>query len=93
MFTIGDVLLKKGTDVATISQESTALHPANLMNERPIGALCVVEAETLLGVFAERDLLNRVVSSGRDPATTTVAEMMTSSLITCVARCSWRLMV
>jgi CBS domain-containing protein len=86
MFTIGDVLEKKGTDVATISPESTALDAADLMNEHRIGALCVVEGETLVGVFTERDLLNRVVSGGRDPARTKVADVMTSSVITCGPR-------
>ena len=86
MFTIRDVLAKKGTDVATISPESTALDAADLMNERRIGALCVVEGETLVGVFTERDLLNRVVSRKRDPATTKVAEVLTSSVITCGPR-------
>ena len=86
MFTIRDVLAKKGTDVATISPESTVLDAADLMNEHRIGALCVVEGETLVGVFTERDLLNRVVSGGRDPATTKVAEVMTSSVITCGPR-------
>ena len=56
------------------------------MNERRIGALCVGEGETLVGVFTERDLLNRVVSGKRDPATTKVAEVMTSSVITCGPR-------
>ena len=86
MLTIRDVLAKKGTDVATISPEATALDAADLMNERRIGALCVVEGETLVGVFTERDLLNRVVSGKRDPAKTKVAEVLTSSVITCGPR-------
>ena len=46
----------------------------------------MVEGETLVGIFTERDLLNRVVSGGRDPATTKVAEVMTTSVITCGPR-------
>ena len=83
MSTISDVLAKKGAGVATISPEATVLDAANLMNERRIGALCVVEGESLVGVFTERDILNRVISAQCHPATTKVAEVMTSAVITC----------
>ena len=86
MSTVGDVLAAKGPEVATVTPNTTALQAANLMNERRIGALCVVDGETLVGVFTERDLLNRVVSGQRDPSTTKVAEVMTSSVITCGLR-------
>ena len=83
MSTIRDVLAKKGSDVAKISPDTTALEAADLMNARRIGALCVVDGEKVVGVFTERDLLNRVVSAKLDPATTKVADVMTSSVITC----------
>ena len=86
MSTISDVLAKKGTDVATISPDGSVLHAANLMNERRIGALCVVRDGNLVGVFTERDILTRVVSAQLDPATTRVADVMTSPVITCGPR-------
>ena len=86
MFTISDVLEQKGAEVATIGPEATALDAAGLMNDRRIGAVCVVEGEKLVGVFTERDLLTRVVSAKRDPAATKVGEVMTPSVITCGLR-------
>ena len=86
MFTIGDVLEQKGAEVATIGPETTALDAAGLMNDRRIGAVCVVEGEKLVGVFTERDLLTRVVSAKRDPGATKVGEVMTPSVITCGLR-------
>ena len=83
MSTIRDVLAKKGAEVATISPNASALEAADLMNERRIGALCVVEGETLVGVFTERDLLNQVVSAKLDAAATQIADVMTSAVITC----------
>lgn len=83
MSTINDLLAKKGTDVATIGPDATVLDAANLMNQHRIGALCVVDRDDLVGVFTERDILNRVISAQRDPATTKVADVMTSSVITC----------
>jgi len=86
MATIRDVISKKGTVVATIDPCATALEAARKMNERRIGALCVVDGETLVGMFTERDLLNRVVSARLDPAQVKVADVMTSQVITCGLR-------
>ena len=83
MSTIRDVLAKKGTEVATITPDAMVLDAANLMNQRRIGALCVVEGQALIGVFTERDILNRVISAQLDPAITRVADVMTPSVITC----------
>lgn len=86
MSTISDVLARKGTEVATTAPDATVLDAANLMNERRIGALCVVRGVDLVGVFTERDILTRVVSARLDPATTKVADVMTSPVITCGPR-------
>jgi CBS domain-containing protein len=83
MSTIRDVIAKKGAAVATISPDATALDAAHQMNERRIGALCVVNGETLVGMFTERDLLNRVVSARVDPASARITDVMTSDVITC----------
>ena len=84
MPTIRDVLDKKeGTEVATIAPGASVLDAADLMNERRIGALCVVEGDALVGVFTERDILNRVVSAKLDPAATKVADVMTTPVTTC----------
>ena len=83
MPTIRDVLDKKSTELATIAPDASVLEAADLMNERRIGALCVVEGDALVGVFTERDILNRVVSAKLDPATTKVADVMTMPVTTC----------
>ena len=83
MATIRDVIAKKGSEVATISTGATALEAADMMNAHRIGALCVVEGETLVGMFTERDLLNRVVSARLDAGSAKITDVMTSQLITC----------
>jgi CBS domain-containing protein len=83
MSTVRDLLAKKGTQVAAITPDSTVLQAADLMNQQRIGALCVVDGAKLLGVFTERDILNRVVSAQRDPAATKVSEVMTTPVTTC----------
>jgi CBS domain-containing protein len=47
-----------------------------------VGAVLVVDAGRLAGIFTERDVLQRVVGAGLDPKTARVAEVMTKDLVT-----------
>lgn len=54
----------------SLRESATVLDAAQFMAERKIGAVCVLDEEgKLIGVFSERDLLNRVVVPRTDPAT------------------------
>ena len=46
--------------------------------ERKIGAVLVVDGETLVGIFTERDALNRVIAANLNPDTTRLSEVMTA---------------
>jgi CBS domain-containing protein len=81
MGTVREILSKKGTQVWTIGKSATVLQAALVMNEHRIGALVVLENDRVAGVFSERDVLQRVVAEHRDPAGTTVAEVMTSDVV------------
>jgi CBS domain-containing protein len=48
-----------------------------LMRQEQVGCILVFEAEKLVGIFTERDLMRRVLAPGK-PLTTPVAECMTS---------------
>jgi CBS domain-containing protein len=74
---IANVLQLKGNDVVTVSPETTVLVAVQLMNERRIGALMVLDRGRPVGIFTERDVLVRVVAAGVDPKTTPVSEVMT----------------
>lgn len=62
----------------TAPGNSTVVTASRLMKKNNIGALMVVEHGRLTGIFTERDALFRVLAEGRDPATTRVAEVMTT---------------
>ena len=51
------------------------------MTEKNVGIVVVLEDERLIGVFSERDAVQRVIDKGLDPATTAVAEVMTTQLV------------
>ncbi|MHB1224229.1 MAG: CBS domain-containing protein [Gemmatimonadaceae bacterium] len=83
MPTVGDILNRKGSDVATIAPSATVLDAARLMTERGIGGVPVVQDGAMVGVFTERDILRRIVVALRDPASTSVADVMTTPVLTC----------
>ena len=80
---VQDILAIKGAQVQAIGPEASVLHAARLMNEHKIGCLVVMDDERVVGMFSERDILRRVVVPCRDPATTTVAEVMTTEVVGC----------
>lgn len=72
--------LRRG-EVHYAPPDLTVRQAAQYMTSKEIGAVPVLEKGRLVGIFTERDLLNRVVAHGLDPATTTVGEVMTRELV------------
>ena len=62
----------------TATGKTNVAAAARMMKKRNVGALMVVDGGRLTGIFTERDALFRVLGEGRDPATTKVAEVMTT---------------
>jgi CBS domain-containing protein len=71
--------LVKDRKVYFIEADRTVLEAARLMMEHSFGALPVMRNGELVGIFSERDIMNRVVAVGRTPGTTRVAEVMTAN--------------
>ena len=72
---------KKSAGVITAMPDCSVHDACRLMRDRRIGALVVAEDGQLRGIFTERDVVNRVIAEGLDPAKTTVAQVMTSRII------------
>ncbi len=77
MSTVRQLLRTKPADVWTIGPEASVFDALRLMADKDIGALLVVEAGKLVGVFSERDYARKVVLHGKSSKTTTVGELMT----------------
>lgn len=83
MTTVASILDRKGRDVVSLPASESVLRAANLMNERGIGGLVIVDEGQVVGIFTERDVLRRVVAERRDPSSTTVREVMTAPVVSC----------
>lgn len=71
---VGDVCSR---EVHRLGPEASVRAAAELMARHHIGAVLVMEGSELRGIFTERDLLNRVVAVGGDPAATRLDSVMT----------------
>lgn len=83
MANMRDILAIKGPKVFSIHPEATALDAARSMNEYKIGALLVMADERIVGMFTERDILQRIVAEERAPGHTLVADVMTTEVACC----------
>ena len=83
MPTAQDILANKSTEVAIIGEEATVMEAAKIMSDRRIGSLVVGRREKVVGIFTERDVLNRVVAQHLDPQTTFVKDVMTTPVACC----------
>jgi CBS domain-containing protein len=66
-----------GRPPVTVSRNATVVDAARQMKQRNVGSVLVVDGDRLAGIFTERDALFRVLAAARDPATTTLGDVMT----------------
>jgi len=63
-------------DVATIQRDSSVAEAASIMAARCISGIAVMQADQVIGVMTERDLLKRVIAAGKDPECVKVEDVM-----------------
>ena len=80
--TIRQLLNKKGNQVWSIAPDATVYEALELMAEKNIGAVLVMEGGQLLGIFSERDYARRCILLNRRSKETAVKELMTADVIT-----------
>ena len=64
-----------------VTSDISVRETARIMADSHIGAIAVRKGAAIVGIVSERDLMNRVVADGRDPATTRVGEVMNSDVV------------
>src|SRR5437588_6057182 len=80
--TISEILNQKGASVWSISPEATVFEAIQLMADKNIGALLVVNHEKLIGILSERDYTRKVALRGKSSKQTPVKEIISGRVIT-----------
>ena len=82
MITIRHLLDTKGYDIWSINPDATVYHAIELLAEKDIGALIVMDGEKIIGVISERDYARKLKLKGKSSTDTKVSEVMSSNVIT-----------
>src|SRR3954464_12386812 len=82
MTTAADLLKSKAHQaVHTIAPGASVFDALELMADKNIGALLVMEGERIVGIITERDYARKIVLLSRSSRETPVREIMTSAVI------------
>ena len=83
MKTVRDILRKKGYDIWSVTPTTPIYETLQLMAEKNVGAVLVLDSSSLVGIFSERDYARKVVLKGKASTETPVGDAM-SAPVTCV---------
>lgn len=81
MITVRQILRDKGHDIWSIAPEATVYQALQLMAEKNVGALMVLDGETLVGILSERDYARQVILKGKSSMDTPVKAIMTANVV------------
>ena len=78
---ISEILSFKGNAVWSIKPDATVFEAVQLMSDKNIGALLVIENEKLVGIISERDYTRNIVLKGKSSRQTAVKEIISRNVI------------
>jgi CBS domain-containing protein len=81
MRTVRDMLRTKGTEVWSVSPDTTVYDALSLMAEKNVGAVLVLEDDKLAGILSERDYARKVDLCGKKAQDTPVRAIMTERVV------------
>ncbi len=77
---VRQILKTKGDKVWSIAPQETAYKALQLMSEKDLGALVVIDKGKVIGVFTERDYARKKILKNKSSKSTTVSELMTKEV-------------
>jgi len=72
-------LFDKRDPIHSVGPDVSVTGCVRTMTSEKLGALVIMDGERLIGIFTERDAMNKVLAAGRDPLKTKVSEVMTDN--------------
>lgn len=79
---VSDILNSKGKVIYSVHPDDTVFNALKTMVDKTIGAVVVMDGETLVGILSERDYARKVVVLGKNSRDTPVRDIMTAKVMT-----------
>lgn len=80
---VDSILAAKGSEVFTVTSQSTIGDLIRVLAERNIGAVVVMENGEVVGIISERDIVRHLADTAEGFRAKPVASLMTRSPVTC----------
>ncbi len=77
---VTDILQRKGAKIISVLPGTPVIEALELMAERNIGSVLVMEGDTYCGLLTERDYARKVILRGKHSSDTRVEEIMSRGL-------------
>jgi CBS domain-containing protein len=79
---VRNITQTKGNAVFSVPSTVTVYNALELMLEKSIGALLIVDNDNFVGIFTERDYARKLILKGKSSKETLIREVMTEKPIT-----------
>jgi CBS domain-containing protein len=81
MKTIRQILQRKGSDFWSVTSKASTFSALQIMADKDVGALLVIDGGKLVGIFSERDYARKVILKDKSSKTTPVSVLMTTDVL------------
>lgn len=79
---VRNIIQTKGSTVFSVPSNTTVYKALELMLEKGIGALLIIDDGNFVGIFTERDYARKLILKGKASKETPISEVMTRNPIT-----------
>ncbi|MBK0370250.1 CBS domain-containing protein [Flavobacterium agrisoli] len=80
--TVNQILSEKGHEVFSVHSATTVYEALQVMSEKNIGAILIIDGTELKGIFSERDYARKIVLKDKTSRETPVSAIMESTVFT-----------
>jgi CBS domain-containing protein len=80
MHTVSSIITRKGGSSVTVSPDTTVMDALQIMAEKNIGSVVVMQNDQYFGIMTERDYSRKVILKGKNSINTKVSEIMSTDL-------------
>ena len=81
MTTVGNLLTTKGSEIWSIGPDNSVFEALEMMAEKNVSGLLILENDKLVGIFTERDYARKLILKGRLSKNTKVSDLMTKNIL------------
>ena len=80
MSTVATIINRKGASAVAVTPDTKIIDALNIMAEKNIGSILVMDGGEYLGIFTERDYARKVILKGKSSLETRIAEIMRTDI-------------